>query len=86
LLAILIEEFKHCIHSDIKTYIDKHNVSNLVKASNKGDEYALTHKLIFLKNKRAGRVPNLNYVQNRILLVHAIEPCDILSLFISRTF
>ena len=34
-----------------------------------GDEYALTHKLIFLKNKRAGRVPNLNYVQNRILLI-----------------
>jgi hypothetical protein len=33
------------------------------------DEYALTHKLIFLKNKRAGSVPNLNYVQNRILLI-----------------
>ena len=33
------------------------------------DEYVLTHKLIFLKNKRAGSVPNLNYVQNRILLI-----------------
>jgi hypothetical protein len=33
------------------------------------DEYALTHKLIFLKNKRDGSVPNLNYVQNRILLI-----------------
>ena len=33
------------------------------------DEYVLTYKLIFLKNKRAGSVPNLNYVQNRILLI-----------------
>ena len=33
------------------------------------DEYVLTHKLIFLKNKRAGSVPNLKYVQNRILLI-----------------
>jgi hypothetical protein len=33
------------------------------------DEYVLTHKLIFLKNKRAGSVPNLNYVKNRILLI-----------------
>ena len=33
------------------------------------DAYVLTHKLIFLKNKRAGSVPNLNYVQNRILLI-----------------
>jgi hypothetical protein len=33
------------------------------------DEYVLTHQLIFLKNKRAGSVPNLNYVQNRILLI-----------------
>jgi hypothetical protein len=49
--AILIEEFKQCIHSDIKTYIDEHNVSSLVKASNMADEYVLTHKLIFWKNK-----------------------------------
>ena len=32
------------------------------------DEYVLTHKLIFLKNKRAGSVPNWKYVQNIILL------------------
>ena len=33
------------------------------------DEYVLTHELIFWKNKRAGSLPNLNYVQNRILLI-----------------
>jgi hypothetical protein len=30
------------------------------------DDYELTHKFIYLlKNKSAGSVPNLNYVQNR---------------------
>ena len=29
------------------------------------DDYALTHKLMFLKNERTGIMPNLNYVQNR---------------------
>ena len=33
------------------------------------DEYVLTYKLIFLKNERAGSVPNLNYVQNKIILM-----------------
>ena len=33
------------------------------------DEYVLTYKLIFLKNERAGSVPNLNYVQNRIIVI-----------------
>ena len=61
----IIEEFKQCIHSDIKTYIDEHSVSSLVEANTMADEYAPTHKLIYLKNKRAGGVPDLNYVQNR---------------------
>ena len=61
----IIEEFKQCIHSDIKTYIDEHSVSSLVEANTMADDYAPTHKLIYLKNKRAGDVPNLNYVQNR---------------------
>jgi hypothetical protein len=39
-------------------------VSSLVEAKTLADDYALTHKLIFLKNKKAGGVPNLNYVQN----------------------
>ena len=42
-----------------------HSVSNLVEASNMADDYPLTHTLMFSKNKRAGSVPNLNYVQNR---------------------
>jgi hypothetical protein len=56
--TILIEEFKQCIHSDIKKYIDIHSFSSLVEASNMADDYPLTHTLMFLKNKRAGSVPN----------------------------
>jgi hypothetical protein len=40
-------------------------VSSLVEAKTVADDYALMHKLIFLKNNSAGGVPNLNYVQNR---------------------
>ena len=61
----IIEEFKQCIHSDIKKYIDEHSVSSLVEANTMADDYAPTHKLTYLKNKRAGGVPNLNYVQNK---------------------
>ena len=33
------------------TYLEIHNASSLVEASNMADEYPLTHKLIFLKNR-----------------------------------
>jgi hypothetical protein len=35
----IIEEFKQCIHSDIKTYIDEHNDSSLVEANTRADDY-----------------------------------------------
>jgi hypothetical protein len=38
-----------------------------VEASNIAYDYALTNRLRFLKNKRAGSVPNLNYVHDRPL-------------------
>ena len=44
---ILIEEFKQCIHSDIKTYLDEHKVSSLAEASTIADDYALTHNFFF---------------------------------------
>jgi hypothetical protein len=45
----IIEEFKQYIHSDIKTYIDEHNVSSLVEANTMADDYAWIHTLIYLK-------------------------------------
>jgi TPP-dependent indolepyruvate ferredoxin oxidoreductase alpha subunit len=49
----IIEESKQCIHSDIKTYIDEHSVSSLVETNTMADDYAPTHTLIYLENKRA---------------------------------
>ena len=52
--VILIEEFKRCVCDDIKTYIDEHKVENLEKAPAYADDYALTHKSTFNKNRSVG--------------------------------
>ena len=46
---MLIEEFKQCIHSDIKTHLDEHKIDNLNEAATMADDYAITHKLSFSK-------------------------------------
>ena len=52
--VILIEEFKRCVCDDIKTYLDEQKVENLAKAAAYADDYALTHKSTFNKNKSFG--------------------------------
>ena len=42
---ILIEEFKQCVHVDIKTHLDESKIQNLSEAATRADDYALTHKL-----------------------------------------
>ena len=44
---VLIEEFKRCIHSDVKTYIDEQSADTLDNAARLADDYALTHKVSF---------------------------------------
>ncbi|KAG1714334.1 hypothetical protein GQR58_001487 [Nymphon striatum] len=39
---ILIEEFKNCVHPQIKTYIIEHKANNLDRASEMADEYTLS--------------------------------------------
>jgi hypothetical protein len=51
---MLLEEFKHCLHSDIRTHLDEHEVDNLSKAATMADDYSLTHKVNFIK-----RDPNI---------------------------
>ena len=46
---ILIEEFKNCIHSEIRTYLDEQKVETLEQAATAADDYALTHKVSFVK-------------------------------------
>ena len=44
---IVLEDFKSCISSDIKTPIVEQNAPTLGVAARMADEYALTHKVNF---------------------------------------
>ena len=44
---VLIEQFKRCVHDDLKTYLDENNVETLHKMAVLADDYALTHKRSF---------------------------------------
>ena len=44
---ILIEEFKRCIHSDVRTFIDEQKGETLEDAARLADDYTLTHKVSF---------------------------------------
>ena len=52
--VILIEEFKRYVLDEIKTYQDEQKVENLAKAAAYTDDYALTHKPTFNKNRSFG--------------------------------
>ncbi len=42
---MLVEEFKSCVHPDVKTHLDENKIDNLHDAATTADDYALTHKL-----------------------------------------
>ena len=44
---VLIEQFKRCVHDDLKTYLDEKNVETLHEMAVLADDYALTHKRSF---------------------------------------
>lgn len=44
---ILIEEFKRCIHSEIRTFINEQKAETLEAAARLADDYSLTHKVVF---------------------------------------
>ena len=52
--VILVEEFKRCVRDDIKVHLDEQNVQTLAKAASMADDYALTHKNHFGRNKNNG--------------------------------
>lgn len=47
---VLVEEFKRCVPSDIRTHLDEQHVNDLELASKTADDYALTHKSSFHKS------------------------------------
>ena len=49
---VLIEQFKRCVHDDLKTYLDETNVETLHEMAVLADDYALTHKRSFKPRQR----------------------------------
>ena len=45
---MLVEEFKRCINSDVKSFLDEKEVETLEKAALLADNYTLTHKVSFV--------------------------------------
>ena len=46
---MLVEEFKRCINSDVKSFLDEKEVETLEKAARLADDYTLTHKVSFVR-------------------------------------
>ena len=52
---MLVEEFKRCINSDVKSFLDEKEVETLVKAARLADDYTLAHKVSFVSKANSGR-------------------------------
>ena len=53
---MLVVEFKWCINSDIRVFLNEKEVENLDVAARPADDYSLTHKASFV-NKTFSRKP-----------------------------
>ena len=53
---MLVEEFKRCINSDVKAFLNEREIENLETAARLADDYALNHKASFV-NKPYPRKP-----------------------------
>ena len=45
---MLVEEFKSCINSDVRDFLNENEVKNLDLAARLADDYSLTHKASFV--------------------------------------
>ena len=54
---MLVEEFKRCINSDIKFFLDEKQVETLEAAARLADDYALTRKVSFINKSDPSRRP-----------------------------
>ena len=60
---VLIEEFKRCIQSDVKTFLDEKQVETLEEAARLADDYYLTHKVSFIAKPK----PTSSHPQNKFM-------------------
>lgn len=50
---MLVEEFKRCINSDVKAFLDEKQVETLEEAARLADDYSLTHKATFVPKPKS---------------------------------
>ena len=60
---VLVEEFKRCIQSDVKTFLDEKQVETLEEAARLADDYYLTHKVPFIAKPK----PTSSHPQNKFM-------------------
>ena len=70
---MLVEEFKCCIQSDVKTFLDEKQVETLEEAARLADDYYFTHKVSFIaKPKLLPHIPKINLC----LVIHLACPVN----------
>ena len=60
---MLVEEFKRCIQSDVKTFLDEKQVETLEEAARLANDYYLTHKVSFIAKPK----PTSSHPQNKFM-------------------
>ena len=60
---VFVEEFKRCIQSDVKTFLDEKQVETLEEAARLADDYYLTHKVSFIAKPK----PTSSHPQNKFM-------------------
>ena len=78
---VLVEEFKRCIQSDVKTFLDEKQVETIEEAARPADDYYLTHIVSFIaKPILLPHIPKINLcrVIHLVCPVNPIHPNPIL--------
>ena len=54
---MLVEGFKRCINSDIKSFLDEKQIETLESVARLADDYSLTYKVSFINKSNPSRRP-----------------------------
>ena len=68
---MLVEEFKWCINSDVRAFLNEKEVENLDVAARLADDFSLTHKTSFVNKPFPG-----SKIQNLTPVIHPIIPAS----------
>ena len=75
---MLVEEFKRCINSDVKSFLDEKEVETLEKAARLADDYTLTHKVSFMARQILESHFTQLLVINQVLVSNLVIPIRML--------